>query len=132
VDPIDVKYLGLHWRGQFYVDTSIPFGYHHGTLAMQRVTDLLRYFLQKSGVFVLNYIDDLIGIAPSQVADSHFNITINLLNNLGFHISHTKTVPPTANPVCLGINFNISLGILEVPLAKLQNVIALCKKYIGH
>jgi hypothetical protein len=45
LDPFDVKYMGLYWRGQFYVDTAVPFGYGHGTLCMQRVPNLISHIL---------------------------------------------------------------------------------------
>jgi hypothetical protein len=35
IDPFDVKYLGLFWKGKYYIDTKLPFGYRNGTLAMQ-------------------------------------------------------------------------------------------------
>jgi hypothetical protein len=119
VDPFDIKFLGLNWGGAYYVDTSVPFGYRNGTHGCLRVTDAIRYILYKQGVFVLNYIDDIIGIAPSEVADVHFKITLNLLNNLGFNINHKKTVPPTTNCSCLGIYFDLALGTLNIPKSKL-------------
>jgi hypothetical protein len=75
--------------------------------------------------FSLNYIDNIIGIAPDSVADVHFKITLNLLNSLGFILSNSKT------PTCLGINIDISLGTMHIPLAKLQDVITLCQKYLN-
>jgi hypothetical protein len=95
VDPFDIKYLCLYWRGSYYVDTAVPFGYRQGTQACMRITDAIRFILARMGVLVLNYIDDIIGVAPSDEADNHFKITLNLLNNLGFLISSSKTVPPT-------------------------------------
>jgi hypothetical protein len=65
IDPFDIKYLGLQWRGQFYVDISVPFGYRNGTLAC---------------------------LAPESVTDAHFNSTIQLLKSLGFSLSDSKTV----------------------------------------
>jgi hypothetical protein len=94
VDPFDIKYLGLQWKGQFYVAVSVPFGYRNGTLACVRVTDAFRYILAKKGIFDVNYIDDLIGLAPKGVADAHFNFTINLVQSLGFSLSNSKTVSP--------------------------------------
>jgi hypothetical protein len=61
-----------------------------------RLTDAIRFILARMGVLVLNYIDDIIGIAPSDEVDNHFKITLNLLNNLGFLISSSKTVSPTS------------------------------------
>jgi hypothetical protein len=129
VDPFDIKYLGLYWREAYYVDTAVPFGYRHGTQACMRVTGAIRFILVRMGVLVLNYIDDIIGIAPDDVADTHFKITLNLLNNLGFLISSSKTVPPTSVATCLGIVFNIRLGVLQIPQLKLQEVISLCNHY---
>jgi hypothetical protein len=100
VDPFDVKYLGLCWRGAYYVDLTVPFRYRHGTQACVHVTDAIRYILSTMGIFVLNYIDDIIGIAPDDVADQHFHSTINLLTSLGFHLNSSKTVPPTSVAVC--------------------------------
>jgi hypothetical protein len=131
VDPFDIKYLGLCWRGQFYVDVCVPFGNRNGTLACVRVTDAIRFVLAKKGIFVFNYIDDLISLAPDSVFDSHFQLTINLLNNLGFHISDSKTVAPTYVATCLyiDITFNISMGYITIPNQKLLETISLCKFY---
>jgi hypothetical protein len=103
--------MGLKWHERFYVDVSVAFGYRNGTLACVRVTDAVRYILANMGIFVFNYIDDLNGIAPDEVADKHFSVTINLLKNLGLNLSSSKTVPPTYLATFLGINFNIRLGI---------------------
>jgi hypothetical protein len=95
-----------------------------------RVTDAICYILATKGIFVFDYIEDLSGLAPDNVADSHFNSTLNLLNNLGFLVA-VKTVPPTHVATCLGIVFNISLGIISIPNIKLEETISLCKSYIS-
>jgi hypothetical protein len=84
------------------------------------------------GILVLNYIDDIIGIAPADVADSHFSKTISTLNSLGFVLNNSKTVPPTSVAVCLGITFNIKIGVLQIPLPKLQEVLSLCTFYLSQ
>jgi hypothetical protein len=100
--------------GAYYVDTSVPFGYRHGTLACVRVTNLIRYILSSMGILVLNYIDDIIGIAPDDLADLHFSKTLQVLHSLGFILNNSKTVPPTSVAVCLGINFYITIGVLQI------------------
>jgi hypothetical protein len=105
----------------------VPFGYRNGILACVRVTDAIRYILATKGIFVFNYIDDLIGLAPDSVADSHFQCTINLLHQLGFVISDSKTVAPTYTSTCLGIVFNILDGYISIPKSKLDETISLCK-----
>jgi hypothetical protein len=96
-----------------------------------RVTDAIRFILARMGILVLNYIDDIIGITPDDVADIHFKITLNLLNKLGFLILSSKTVPPTSVATCLGIVFNIRLGVLQIPNIKLQEIISLCNHYFS-
>jgi hypothetical protein len=131
VDPFDINYLGLCWRGAYYVDTSVPFGYRHCTLACVRVTDLIRYILSSMGILVLNYIDDIIGVAPDDLANLHFSKTLHVLHSLGFILNNSKTVPPTSVAVCLGITFNIKIGVLQIPSHKLQEVLSLCTFYLS-
>ena len=61
LDPIDIQHTGLVWNGKFYIDTSIPFSYRHGSLACQRVTDAIRYIVHNKGFQIFNYIDNFIG-----------------------------------------------------------------------
>jgi hypothetical protein len=83
------------------------------------------------GILVLNYIDDIIGIAPAEVSDSHFHLTINTLSSLGFHLISSKTVAPTSVATCLGITFDIQIGVLQIPSIKLQEVLSLCNFYVS-
>jgi hypothetical protein len=75
------------------------------------------------GIFVLNYIDNIIGIAPDEVADSHFQLTINTLSSLGFHLNSSKTMAPTSVATCLGITFDIQIGVLQI--------LSLCNFYVS-
>jgi hypothetical protein len=75
VDPFDTKYLGLCWWNEYNVDACVTIGFRNGTLACVRVIDAIRYILATNGIFVLNYIDDLISLAPDSIAVSHFKIT---------------------------------------------------------
>jgi hypothetical protein len=42
------------------------------------------------GHIVLNYIDVIIGIAPHDVTDTHFQLTVDILLNLGFNLNNSK------------------------------------------
>jgi hypothetical protein len=88
-----------------------------------QVTNAIRYILATKGIFVLNYIENLIGIAPDAVADSHFQLTINLLNSLGFVLSSSKTVASTFVATCLGIVFHIYNEVLKIPKSKLEETL---------
>jgi hypothetical protein len=64
------------------------------------------------GILVLNYINNIIGIAPNDLADLHFSKTLHVLHSLGFILNNSITVPPTSVAVCLGITFNIKIWVL--------------------
>ena len=69
LDPRDIKYTGLLFDDKYYVDTYVPFGYRHGSMCMQRVTDAIRQIMSQRGFYVFDYIDDLIGCDPPEVAE---------------------------------------------------------------
>jgi hypothetical protein len=76
--------------GEGVATMSTPlFRYRHGTHACVCVTDLTRYILSRMGIFVLNYIDDIIGFAPDSIAESHFQLTVGTLFKLGFKLSNS-------------------------------------------
>jgi hypothetical protein len=56
---------------------------------------------------------------------------LQVLHSLGFILNNSKTVPPTSVAVCLGINFNIKIGVLQIPSHKLQEVLSLCTFYLS-
>ena len=68
LDPRDINKTGLQFVGEYYVDTAVPFGYRHGSVFMQRVTDSLSCIMHKNSYFISNYIDDLIGCDKPEVA----------------------------------------------------------------
>ena len=107
LDPRDINKTGLQFLGAYYVDTAVPFGYRHGSVFMQRVTDSLRCIIHKNGYFITNYIDDLIGCDKPEVAVEAFAFLQNLIKKLGLVISEEKLFAPQNCIPCLGIDVNI-------------------------
>ena len=87
LDPRDINRTGLQFEGNYYVDTAVPFGYRHGSVCMQRVTDSLRCIMHDKGYFLTNYIDDLIGCDEPEIALKSFQFLKNLIIKLGLVIS---------------------------------------------
>jgi hypothetical protein len=129
VDPADIYNLGIRVGNDIYLDSAVPFGWRTGTGACQRVTDCIRYLLNRQGIQIINYIDDFIGVSPVSDAINHFNITKNLLADLNFQISEEKTVAPSAKVTCLGIDIDCDKGILQIPEGKLNDIIDICRSY---
>ena len=128
-DPKDIHFTGLNWHKKFYIDVAIPFGYRHGSMACQRVTDAIRFIMHQQGHSLFNYIDDLIGCKTPDQAWQAYKFLCDLLEKLGMPISKDKLCEPQTEIPCLGINVNVTTGIISIPDEKLVEVTELCKKW---
>jgi hypothetical protein len=115
--------------GNQYCDTTLPFGFRHGSAICQRVTDAIRHILKKHGITIVNYIDDFIGIVPASRATEMFKPTRNKLESIDLALSNSKTVLPAHECNYLGININTSTFTLAIPREKLKNIIGLCRQF---
>ena len=60
VDPGEIDLLGLK-QDAYFIDQSVPFGYRHGSIFFEKVTDTIRFIMREHGSNNLfNYVDDLI------------------------------------------------------------------------
>ena len=105
VDPGDFKFLGLYHEGYYY-DTSLAFGFRHGSTFFTRLSDSIRYIMKSEGYQVVNYIDDVIGLGTPSVATKSYHRLISLMEELGLDINSSKNTPPSTLVTCLGIDIN--------------------------
>jgi hypothetical protein len=91
--------------------------------------DAVRYILSKRNITVVNYIDDFIAIVLVQCTDEMFEITKNVLGEIGLETSDSKTVFPTNVCSCLGIIINTVEFTLAILDQKLKNIINMCKQF---
>jgi hypothetical protein len=87
LDPFDVKYMGLR-LGELLCRHLCSVRVLSMTQASVCVTDLICYIISRMGIFVLNSINDIIGFVPDSVADTHFQLTVGTLLQLGFYLNH--------------------------------------------
>jgi hypothetical protein len=132
LDPLDVAYLGIHWQGSTYFDTAVPFGWRHGSAACQRITDAIRFILQKYGIITVNYIDDFMCIVPVHDALRAFQLVSFITTEVGLVTSHEKTVYPSHITTCLGIIIDTKSFTLSIPKEKLKAIVQMCKRYISY
>ena len=102
IDPADYYLLGLK-LDQYYPDTCLPFGFRHGSLIFQRLSNAIRFIMTSRGHRITNYIDDLIGHGVPSQAHESYNTLVRVLHELGFHISDKKLVTPITCATCLGV-----------------------------
>ena len=129
VDPGDINLLGLK-LDSYYIDQSVPFGYRHGSIFFEKVTDSIRYIMRKHGFpDLFNYVDDIIYCGtPSEITPA-FKFLTHLIHQLGLDINPKKLVAPTTSMICLGILVDTRTRTMSVPPEKLQNIARMCVEW---
>ena len=125
-DPVDSLKFSIHWRGTYYIDVGIVFGWTHGSLSFQILSDAIAYITRKEGIQLRCYIDDYIAVLPKSKAHAAFHRLCDLLNELGLPINCDKLTPPTKRLTCLGIEFNIENNTMSISKEKLEDIYAEC------
>ena len=126
MDPADYPVLGLHWQNQTYLDVATAFRFRQGAASCQLCTDAVTYLMCTQNIWVMAYLDDIIGIASPVTANGAFLTLKNLLENLGLPINHKKVTSPSSQITCLGININAATRVLSIPDEKLEKIRCLC------
>ena len=103
IDPGDTNLLGLHWKGSYYLEKHLCFGFKQGSALYQRISDFIRFIMAQEGFYVLSYIDDHMIYGNEANCKRAFERLTSLLQELGFTINLKKNVLPTTKMICLGI-----------------------------
>ena len=129
VDPGDIDLLGLQ-QNSYFIDQSVPFGYRHGSIFFEKVTDSIRFIIKNHGFPDLyNYVDDLIYCGTPSTIFSAYERLSSLLAQLGLQISLEKLVPPSTSVTCLGILIDTETRTMSVPSENLHNILQLCHQW---
>ena len=67
VDPADTIKLGIKWEGDVFIDVVVAFGWVHGSALFQRISDTIKYIMDKAEGKMIACIDDCI-----LVSEQHF------------------------------------------------------------
>ena len=123
---MDVHLLGLYWQNKYYVDLSLVFGYVHGTAICQRITDAVRCICNEHNHWIVNYVDDFVGVDIPIKAKAACLVLQKLLTDLGFSISLSKLVSPRNEVTCIGITINILNSTVSIETGKLNEIYVAC------
>ena len=97
--------------------------------------NLFTFTLHQLGNWLINYLDDFVGVAPPPpptLANSHFTYLVNILEYVYLPINTNKVENPSNQITCLGIRIDASTGILKVPEQKMLEMVSLCKKWATY
>ena len=122
-DPFDYPLLGYQWNGELYFDV-LPMGLKTAAMACQRSTSAVCHMLSQDqdGCFVVNYLDDFIGISSPDKAFHDYDTCGSLLRDLGLQESPSKALPPSRVLTCLGVEVNSLALTLSVTPEWLQEL----------
>ena len=90
VDPADSLKLGICWKGQFYADLVVAFGWTHGSGAFQLLSNAIAYIVAKAVIKLHCYFDDYIVVVPKTEALEKFQFVCEL----GLPLNCDKLTPP--------------------------------------
>ena len=112
--PWDVPLLGCRWRGQYYFDLVMVMGCRIAPYICQRTTSMLAYIHQQLEYFLLNYVDDFLGIEFRSRVEAAHSMLVRLMNDIGVQRLVKKSVPPMQELDFVGTLVNSSAMTLGV------------------
>ncbi len=133
LDPLAWPLCNIQFNGKFYIDTSLSFGARWSAAGCQRVTDAVKYIMAKAGHTVINYIDDIVGLAQTlDQATQGFLMLQRTLASLGLPEATSKACPPAPTIIWLGIEFDSVNRTMRIPQEKLSETIALVSHWLSR
>ena len=130
IDPGDIDLLGLQHRDKLYLDLSFPFGYRLGAFFFSKISDAVRFIMNKNGHNALmNYIDDFIYCELPSNIGYYYKFLLDFLQELGLDISAKKLCPPNTKVICLGIMFDTVNRSISILYIKLQEICQTCNAW---
>jgi len=122
LDPGDINFCSYVWKDGLFLDLALVMGARSAAFLCQRVTDLVKYMAGQEKINILNYLDDLCGVAHPTVAQESFEKLSNLLSVLGLEESMEKSVSPGPVVEFLGVLFNSNTQTMEVTSERISEI----------
>ena len=133
IRPSEWELLGMHWRGQYYVDTCLPFGLRSAPSIFNEFASALHWILEYNyGATLLHYLDDFLLLGPPGLptCQDSMSIMLRVCQKLGMPVAREKSEGPATSLTFLGIVLDSSLQQLRLPPAKLQEITAIIKCWL--
>ena len=135
VHPQDRHLLGMRWKGQYYIDGTLPFGLRSAPIIFSAVADALEWIVKSRGAdHIFHYIDDFIFIGPPNSGDCRRDLQIFMetCDSLGMVVAGDKTEGPSTNLIVLGIEVDTNAMELRLPADKLLRLKDLLRQWRGR
>ena len=126
VYPADAFKFGIRWKGQYYLDVSVVFGWIHGSAAFQMLSGAITYVMARQSYRIFAYIDDFVAVSTVHQSDRAFQALSHLIHKLGLSMNEGNRKPPCKALTCLGININLTTNVLSIDQDKIQAIYSEC------
>jgi hypothetical protein len=109
VHKIDQQFLGIKWKGSYYVWQVLPFGLSCSSWYFCKTVRPVIQFLREQNIRITSYVDDLLLMCNDDVLTDHREFVVQTLTDLGFEINFDKS--DVAGGYCIQyIGFNVHTG----------------------
>ena len=124
----DWELLGISWKGNFYVDTCLPFGLRSAPYLFNEVADAIEWITRNnySIPHVLHYLDDYFIAGPphSSTCQEWLDRFLRVATHLGAWIAAEKVEGPTTQLDFLGLTLDSVRREIRLPPGKLQELLS--------
>ncbi len=135
VHPDDRYLLGMEWKNEVYVDTTLPFGLRSAPLIFSAVADSLQWVMEKEGVsWLAHYIDDFITVGPPGTLECATNTAImhEVCEKLGMPVELDKDEGPATALSFLGLELDTVTLEVRLSVEKMGQLKALLGSWRGR
>ena len=133
--PRNRPLLGVEWKGQLYVDGTLPFDLRSAPKLFSALADTLLWIIGHHGVaHAIHYLDDYLVMTPpgTDECQSVLHTCLRLCEHLGVPIADHKVDGPTMALTFLGIELDTEAGVLRPPQEKLHRLKGLITSWAGR
>ncbi|KAL5515947.1 hypothetical protein EMCRGX_G001197 [Ephydatia muelleri] len=134
IQASELELFGMYWRGQYYIDTCLPFGLRSAPSIFNNFASALHWVLENNyGAILLHYLDDFLLVGPPDQPTCQESIStmLQVCEAMGIPVATEKCEGPATCITFLGIVLDSSLQQLRLPPEKLQDISSLIKSWLG-
>ena len=112
----DWTLLGMCWKGNYYVDTRLPFGLWSAPKLFTALADAAQWLIREAGVeCVIHYLDDYLFAELPQEITKALGIAVRTLSGLGIPLAPEKVEGPSTQVTFLGIELDSTSMTAQLP-----------------
>ena len=134
VHPSDRWLLGLEWKGEWFVDTTLPFGLQSAPKIFNSIADAIQFIAIQEGIkWVTHYLDNFLVLGQSDQECSHGLVLLQeLCDRLGVPLAPDKTAGPSPVLEFLGIVIDTDRLTIHLPERKKSKLQELISELLGR